>query len=140
MIRLHSSAVDSSAPSVDLTPLIDIIFIVLVFLLLTANTRLLALPVDVPQQQETALSSPEEDKTLAVNVLADAPHFALDQITYDSWPEFKHAFLQAHKANPNYQVVVAADKAAPVQPLMQLLALLQARQIDKTQILMEETP
>ena len=37
----------------ELTPLIDIIFIVVVFLLLTANHRLLSLPVDIPDTDQT---------------------------------------------------------------------------------------
>ncbi|SDI81414.1 Biopolymer transport protein ExbD [Ferrimonas sediminum] len=138
MIRVRESAADSQSSGVDLTPLIDIIFIVLVFLLLTANTRLLALPVDVPEQAESALNPVHEDKTLAVNVLAQAPHYALNQTPYPNWDEFKSAFLAAHNQYPDYTVVVAADKQAPIQPLMQLLALMQARQIDQTQILMEE--
>ncbi|USD38877.1 biopolymer transporter ExbD [Ferrimonas sp. SCSIO 43195] len=138
MIRVPESAADSAGASVDLTPLIDIIFIVLVFLLLTANTRLLALPVDVPEQAESALGPVSEDNTLAVNVLAADPHYALNQTPYRDWEEFKSAFLAAHSQHPDYTVVVAADKHAPIQPLMQLLALMQARQIDQTQILMEE--
>ncbi|MGL6010106.1 MAG: ExbD/TolR family protein, partial [Shewanella oncorhynchi] len=38
---------------------------------------------------------------------------------------------------PKATVVIAADKAAPVEPLMQLLALLQTQSISQTQILME---
>ncbi len=43
-------------PNIDLTALIDIIFIVLVFLLLTANSQLLSLPVGVPQSQVLPLA------------------------------------------------------------------------------------
>ncbi|WP_298442317.1 biopolymer transporter ExbD [uncultured Ferrimonas sp.] len=123
---------------IDLTSLIDIIFIVLVFLLLTANTQLMALPVDVPQQQETSLVNLNDGHALAVNVLPQAPYYALNQQPFGDFDQFKAAFIAAHKAHPERTVVVAADSQAPVQPLMKLLALLQAQRIDQTQIVMEE--
>jgi len=124
--------------AVDLTPLIDIIFIVLVFLLLTANSQLLTLPVDVPEQQETQLTPLQEPQSIAVSIVAEAPYFAIDQQHYADWDSFKAAFLQRHQQSPELPVVIATDRQAPVQPLMKLLALLQARQIKQTQILMEE--
>jgi len=59
----------------DLTPLIDIIFIVLVFLLLTANPKLLSLPIEVPDISATTLS-PQAQTQLTVSVLPQAPFWA----------------------------------------------------------------
>ncbi|QIZ76217.1 ExbD/TolR family protein [Ferrimonas lipolytica] len=125
--------------SVDLTPLIDIIFIVLVFLLLTANAQILTLPVAVPEQQETELSTVQDPKVIAVSIVAQTPHYALDQQQFDDWDAFKAAFLSSYNTNPEHPVIVAADKEAPIQPLMKLLALLQAKQITQTHIIMEES-
>ena len=48
MIRLPERAPQASLLA-DLTPLLDVIFIVLVFFLLTANTPLLSLPMQTAQ-------------------------------------------------------------------------------------------
>ena len=121
----------------DLTPLIDIIFIVLVFLLLTANTQLLSLPVDVPTEADSNLSALSQDKHIAINVLQTEPHWALDGQSFSDFNAFEAAFTQAFKANPKAKVVIAADKTAPVQTLMTVLAAMQRQNITNTQILME---
>ncbi|MCL1137800.1 ExbD/TolR family protein [Shewanella pneumatophori] len=134
-----SAGNDESSQSfgLDLTPLIDIIFIVLVFLLLTANTQLLSLPVDVPTEADSNLSAVSQEKHIAINVLVNEPHWALDGQSYADFAAFEAAFAKSFKANPKAKVIIAADKTAPVQPLMTLLAALQRQNITNTQILME---
>ena len=122
---------------IDLTPLIDIIFIVLVFLLLTANTQLLTLPVDVPTEADSELTGLSQEQHISINILAEEPHWALDSQQFEDFDQFEDAFIQAFTDSPDINVVVAADKNAPVQPLMTVLALLQRQQITNTQILME---
>jgi len=124
-------------PSIDLTALIDIIFIVLVFLLLTANSRLMSLPVEVPQSPSSAITAVEPKESIAINILASTPHWALNGETYTDLHAFSSAFEELLKRHPQASIVIAADKAAPVEPLMQLLALLQGNAISQTQILME---
>lgn len=128
---------DPQALGLDLTPLIDIIFIVLVFLLLTANTQLLSLPIEVPTATDAKLSELSQEKHITVNVLVTAPYWALDGKTFSQFNDFEAAFIAAFNANPSAKVVIAADKSAPVQPLMTLLAALQRQQITNTQIIME---
>ena len=57
MIRSNSAAYSSSITP-DLTPLLDIIFIVMVFLMLTASVKLSSLEVQLPSTEsgETKLS------------------------------------------------------------------------------------
>ncbi|GIU49441.1 biopolymer transporter ExbD [Shewanella sp. KT0246] len=139
MISADPSAGSSAQASVgiDLTPLIDIIFIVLVFLLLTANTQLLTLPVDVPTEADSELVGLSQEQHISINILTEAPHWALDSQQFEDFDQFEAAFIQAFTETPDINVVVAADKNAPVQPLMTVLALLQRQQITNTQILME---
>ncbi|WP_345874170.1 ExbD/TolR family protein [Shewanella algae] len=120
----------------DLTPLIDIIFIVLVFLLLTANPKLLSLPIEVPDNSSTTLS-PQAQTQLTVSVLPQAPFWALNEQKFARFDAFEQALTQALADNPELTLVVAADKEARVQPLMQLLSLLQRLEISQTRVLME---
>ena len=121
----------------DLTALIDIIFIILVFLLLTANTQLLSLSVDVPTESTSQLAPISQVENITVNVLASKPHWALDGVPFDNFAEFESAFIKQYQSQGEAKVIIAADKTAPVQPLMTLLALLQRQAITNTQILME---
>ncbi|MBE7213805.1 biopolymer transporter ExbD [Shewanella benthica] len=137
MIGLEQDDAGSSITGLDLTPLIDIIFIVLVFLLLTANTQLLSLAIEVPTESTSELQALSQDKHLTINVMASPPFWALDGKEYQDFKQFEQAFISSFKEKPDAKVIIAADKEAQVQPLMTLLALMQRQQISNTQILME---
>lgn len=136
MIGLNDAG-SSSILGLDLTALIDIIFIILVFLLLTANTQLLSLPVEVPTESTSQLAPISQVENITVNVLASKPHWAIDGVPFDDFTEFESAFIKQYQSQSEAKVIIAADKTAPVQPLMTLLALLQRQAITNTQILME---
>lgn len=145
MIHMTSTSDSSSSNmsssqlglGLDLTPLIDIIFIVLVFLLLTANTQLLTLPVDVPSQAGSSLNGLSQQQHIAINILTTTPYWAIDGQTFTQFYAFETAFIHTMSSKPESIVVIAADKNAPIQPLMTVLALLQRQQISQTQIVME---
>lgn len=138
MIRADTpGSLHQSSVGIDLTALIDIIFIVLVFLLLTANTQLLTLPVDIPTEASSELTALPQKQHIAINILATEPYWALDGEVFTDFDQFEAAFIQIFNRSPDISVVVAADKNAPIQLLMTILALLQRQQISNTQILME---
>ena len=134
MIKSSQYSNDSfGAP--ELTPLIDIVFIVVVFLLITANTPLLQLPVNIAESQELAVSD-VTSPGITVTIAAHKPYWAIDKQSFDGWPAFKSALLKT--IAPEQTVTIAADKAAPTQPLLQLLALLNQQKIGNTHIVMEQ--
>ncbi|UUM33068.1 ExbD/TolR family protein [Vibrio japonicus] len=120
----------------DLTPLLDIIFIVMVFLMLTAAVKLDSLEVDLPTTDSQAVSE-VENKSITVNILASEPHWAIDSKEYINWENFSIALLEQHKSNEK-PIVIGAEKTAEVQHLVQLLAFLQENGIQATQLLTEE--
>ncbi|WP_299493094.1 biopolymer transporter ExbD [uncultured Shewanella sp.] len=134
-----SSQAQAETTALDLTPLIDIIFIVLVFLLLTANVPLLSLQVDIPAAANADLTPVVMEKQIAINVMPSSPQWAINGKDYDHWSEFEAAFNTEFASQPNANLIIAADKSAPIEPLMQLLNLLQQHEISQTQILMENT-
>ncbi|AQS39981.1 outer membrane transport energization protein ExbD [Shewanella psychrophila] len=137
MIGIEQDDAGSGITGLDLTPLIDIIFIVLVFLLLTANTQLFSLPIEVPTESTSELQALSQDKHLTINVMSSQPFWALNGEEYQDFAQFEQAFISSFTAEPDTKVIIAADKEAQVQPLMTLLALMQRQQISNTQILME---
>ncbi|ROS00347.1 outer membrane transport energization protein ExbD [Sinobacterium caligoides] len=128
---------ESSLAVPELTPLIDIVFIVIVFLLITANVPLLKLPVDIPQTDNEAALTASTPSVLTVTIDKVKPYWSIEQQTYADWPSFKAALL-ARLGDPSMSLTIAADKAAPTEPLLQLLALLNQQQISNTQIIMQQ--
>lgn len=137
MIRVGNSSQFDDELKPDLTPLLDIIFIVMVFLLLTASVKLQSLEVELPQTETQTLQTTESDP-VTVNLTAQAPYWALQGRPVESWDEFTQALLKEVKANPDKPIVIGADKAGSVENMLKLLAFLQQHEIKATQLLMEE--
>ncbi len=122
----------------DLTPLLDIIFIVMVFLMLTAAVKLDSLDVALPSTDSLAVA--EVDKqSITVNILKDEPYWAINGQTYIDWENFTLALLEESKSTDK-PIVIGAEKTANIQSLVQLLGFLQENGIQATQLLTEESP
>ncbi|TOE33679.1 ExbD/TolR family protein [Vibrio parahaemolyticus] len=122
----------------DLTPLLDIIFIVMVFLMLTAAVKLDSLDVTLPSTYSQAVA--EVDKqSITVNILKDEPYWAINGQTYIDWENFTLALLEESKSTDK-PIVIGAEKTANIQSLVQLLGFLQENGIQATQLLTEESP
>ncbi|EGU6977629.1 ExbD/TolR family protein [Vibrio parahaemolyticus] len=122
----------------DLTPLLDIIFIVMVFLMLTAAVKLDSLDVALPSTDSQAVA--EVDKqSITVNILKDEPYWAINGQTYIDWENFTLALLEESKSTDK-PIVIGAEKTANIQSLVQFLGFLQENGIQATQLLTEESP
>lgn len=134
MIKTPPTTESSLMP--DLTPLLDIIFIVMVFLLLTAAVKFTSLDVSLPSTDSPVVSE-INTQSITVNILAQQPYWAIDGTTYVTWQDFTEALLKRSKASAK-PIVIAADKTAQVQNLVKLLAFLQDNGIAATQLLTDD--
>jgi len=124
-------------PQVDLTPLLDIIFIVMVFLMLSANIKLQSLQVDLPTTDTSAVQV-VDNKAVTINILHSQPHWAIDGEAQKDWVGFQEKLIQIVEEKPETQWIIAADKTAEVQHMVKLLGFLQQHNIQATQLLIEE--
>ncbi|NLS13376.1 biopolymer transporter ExbD [Vibrio sp. SM6] len=130
---------DSDGFMPDLTPLLDIIFIVMVFLLLTANIHIDTMNVDIPKTDDSSVLSSPKEAVIALSILNDVDTpWGMDGQRFSDWNEFSTTFLAKVKREPRMPVVIAADKRANVENMLKLLALMQSNQINATNIVMEE--
>ncbi len=139
MIRSEPKSIDANdklAP--DLTPLLDIIFIVMVFLLLTANIQIQSLKIDVPQTSDAEVLQPASTEMVVINLLATEPKWAIQGEAITTWESFTERLLSTIAANNKNPVVIAADKNARVEDMLALLAFLQKNQIQTTNLVMDE--
>ncbi|WP_375753347.1 ExbD/TolR family protein [Vibrio sp. HN007] len=140
MIRSGQSARRSSGSIMpDLTPLLDLIFIVMVFLLLTTNISVKTMDIQIPQTKESDVLSTPEKAVISVGILATEPHWSIEGNTFTNWDKFSSALLEQVKASPKKILVIAADKEANVESMLKLLAFLQSNNINATNIIMEDS-
>ncbi|WP_165312301.1 ExbD/TolR family protein [Vibrio ziniensis] len=138
MIQSHSRFIEDEFKP-DLTPMIDIIFIVMVFLLLTANVSVQTLNVDIPKTEETSQLTSPDKPVISIGILrSEEQKWALDGEKYNDWEAFTSALLKARSSFPDKPFVIAADKKADVESMLNLFVFMQKHQISATNIVMEE--
>ncbi|MEQ8602085.1 MAG: biopolymer transporter ExbD [Marivibrio sp.] len=122
----------------DLTPLIDVLFMLIVFMVLTANAAERALDAGFASSEESLAAPSAGDRPLAVEIgAADAPAaFRIEDRAYADWPAAKTALAaqlqEGAGAAPSLRVAVAAD--APAQRMIDLMSFLQVRGVTDAQI------
>ena len=143
MIRLPQADNAQANLLPDLTPLLDVIFIVLVFFLLTAQTPLLQLAVHLPQSRE-ALPAAAAGSDERVRVQLDAAgNWRLNDAEQADFAELRRALLQAFSATDQPGLDLVLDRQAPLSAFLDLMALLQQQGVQDSRILLEaldETP
>lgn len=140
MIRIQDTEeTGASLPLPDLTPLLDVVFIVMVFLLFTANVQTLSLPVELPQATQAEATVVDQPKTVTVSILEEGKPWALEDERFDNWTVFTEKLLAEAKAHPDTTVLIAGDKEAPLGNLVKLMMFLGQHDIKAAQVLMEET-
>lgn len=122
----------------DLTPLLDIIFIVMVFLLLTANISIKTMNIELPTTDQTELLAPPKKPVIAVNLLLGEPSWAIAETPYQDWSNFSKDLLELSQQQPDSVVLLVADKNVTVESMLRMLAFMQKNQINTTNIMMDE--
>ncbi|WED27669.1 biopolymer transporter ExbD [Vibrio sp. DW001] len=121
----------------DLTPLLDLIFIVLVFLLLTTNIQIKTMEVNLPQTLDHEILESPDKEVITINIHAEDSLWAIEGKQYSDWARFTQDLMSTIKKHPNKTLVIAADKSASVEAMLKLLAFLQKNQINATNIIMD---
>ncbi len=138
MININASTANSSTLAFpDMTALLDVIFILLVFLLLTANVAPRALEVSLPEEGSESSELLNIDEPITITLFDDADHWALGKQEYRNWITFETALAAKVATMDNPQVVLAADKDVSLQQLLKLFSWLQRHDLKAAQVLMQ---
>lgn len=137
MIALPQPSRSKWAMVADLTPLIDVLFMLIIFMVLTANSAQIALDAVFPNTEETTLSAPESDAPLTVVVRSQGPFYQIDGQSPTDWEAAKQSLLSRHSEEPDRPVVLVVEPDSESQKLLDVLAYLQANNIVSAQIIAE---
>lgn len=122
----------------DLTALLDIIFIVLVFLLLTANSRVYQMDMDLPTTHNQQAQVADQPAVIQISLFQAQPAWGIAKQRYQDFAEFEAALTQQLDETAKPSVSLASEPQVPVEQLLKLLERLQQLNIETTQILMEK--
>lgn len=121
----------------DLTPMLDVIFILLIFFILTANGSFRALDLALPQKGAELAPVMKEQKHLVLEI-NPAAGYKLDGKQYDNFRLLKNAVKQSIAAKPSHELVIAGGKKVTMERLLEVLTFLNAEGIQAANILMQK--
>jgi len=120
----------------DLTPLLDVMFMLIVFFILTANAVPFALDVNLPEDSEQITQAIDNPDMLSVTLLPGTGGWKVNDTVYNLERDFKKALET--KARDNKEVVIIGDQNVSMQKLLSVMAFLRKHNIEAADIIMEQ--
>lgn len=127
----HSAPDDEDMGTFDginVTPLVDVLLVVLVMFILTATAQISGIRVNLPKASAAASLSEQKTKAIAVN---DAGQVFLDAYPV-TLPELEDRLRTEKALNPNVPVIVRGDASVQYQKVVEVLDVL--RRLELSQV------
>ena len=122
---MDDDEMDGPVDGINITPLVDVLMVVLVMFILTATAQVAGIQVDLPKA--SASVSLSEPKTKAVSVNNDG------QVFLDAYPvslqELEDRLLTEKATYPVFPVVLCGDTAVQYQKVVEVLDLLRRHEL-----------
>ena len=122
----------------DLTSLIDVMFMLVLFLILTANTASYVISVDVPTDKDAVSEVVKDDEVIAVTLLPDNGGWLIGSQEFKQEDAFHEALLaQIDPKNEKQKVAIIGDKTVSMQKLVDMMTFLQKNNVPMADIAVE---
>ena len=122
-----------------MTPMIDVIFVLIAFMMLMINAPLLTMEVNLPKTVETPKTASLHQQVVTITVPADVKQWFINDEPATSNDELK-AMLAAKKQEygAELSVVVDSDKQVEMERIVQLFATLQKLELNVTHLALKQ--
>lgn len=123
----------------DLTPMVDVVFILLVFFILTANVAQNVFDLSLPSADENYKEERDINDFKQVKItLFTVGDYAIDEEKISNYVKFKENLVLIHKREPETEFLIISENTLPVEKLMELLTFLKSQNITKIDILLKK--
>lgn len=121
----------------DLTPLLDVMFLLIFFLILTTNSLPYKIDLDIPKDNEGAATQNKEQNILMVKILANNKGWLIEDKEFANFDLFKQNLLNNHKRKAQ-KITIMSEASVRVQGFIDLLLFLQKHEIQTADILVKQ--
>ncbi len=121
----------------DLTPMLDVLFILIVFFVLTANSAQLVLDLKLPTEKAPQARTLDKADKIVLGIFNEEGRWTLDGKEIADWPALQAALRALVRDRPKARFVIAGDKRIPLQRFVKALAFLQELGIKDTELVMQ---
>jgi biopolymer transport protein ExbD len=129
----------SSVSVLDLTAMTDIIFILLIFFVLTSNVAQNVFDLEIPKADENYVEEKSATQLTEIKItLFTSGEFAIGEQKIQDYKLLKEEIKKLHNQNKEAQFLLITESSLPVQKLMELLTFFKTEQITKVDILLQK--
>lgn len=121
----------------DLTPLLDVMFMLIIFLVLTNNAMQQVFDISLPDDKEDVLEVLSENDTIKITIFAEEGQWAINEQKFSDFSNFKPALITAYNNSKKKHVIVFGDKSATIDSLMELLTFMRSEGIEAADMVMK---
>ena len=125
---MEDDDVDAPVDGINITPLVDVLMVVLVMFILTATAQVSGIQVDLPKASSTVSLVQPKSKAISVN---DNGQVFLDAYPV-TLPELEDRLRTEKALNPDFPVILRGDSLVQYQKVVEVLDLL--RRLELTQV------
>lgn len=122
---------DDVLSEINVTPLVDVMLVLLVVFIVTASAVTTAVKINLPKTD--AVAPPDTDKPVVVSVDHDGRYFIGKQSI--TMPDLKKRLLEEHEKNPKVAAQLQADEGVHYGSVAKAMAALQEAGIQKIAVL-----
>ncbi len=117
----------------DLTPLIDVMFMLIIFLILTMNVALKSFNVELAEDKDNLVQD-QAVASLDLVIFNNADDWSLDGVKFSSFEELKLELQKRAGNDDDIKINILSDKSVPVEKLVRLLIFINDQKIDSSNI------
>lgn len=135
--KIRGQDFDDGFSGPDLTAMLDVIFMLLVFFILTANSVERSLEINLPEKGAKQARPVKNKEAITLTLFPEDEQWIVEGQTLDDWDAVEQTIIETRNKRPDTGVIIAADRRVDVESLLQVLTFLQRERIETAQILME---
>lgn len=130
---------EASSLQDSMTPMIDVIFVLIAFMMLMINVPLITMEVDLPKASEKPTLAAVKKHVVNIALQQNTEQWLVNEQTIDSLAELKE-YLKAEKQRHGEQlsVVIQSDRRVAMERVVKLFAALQAQQLNVTHLALQD--
>jgi biopolymer transport protein ExbD len=125
--------------ALDLTPLLDVLFLLLVFLVLIANSAQYQIDVSLPALDSADTTASSQENSLLIKLYDGGDRWQIDNQAYTAWDDVCHALDKQCSDNKSLKIVLASDKDVKLKGFLKIIHYLQKLGITNIETLVEST-
>lgn len=122
---------------IDVTPLVDVMLILLLFFLLMINVTQHVYPVDLPKSDPSFQKNSTLKDPIKVTIFK-GEKFAIGDKKFPDMQSAKEALMDKIKQNPSIKVIVLPDSKAESGTLISFLTFLEGNKVENVDIVVED--